>query len=106
MNNNHNPIEAPDGVPPDKLRWRWPLGRSKCAGEIGEFRGSGSRNGGAESMIGAKGLEQKITKVTKCGGREPSGDSGTETGSITVQCVLMEKALEPPRPLRSPSEFG
>jgi hypothetical protein len=57
-------------------------------------------------MIGAKGLEQKITKVTKCGGREPSGDSGTETGSITVQCVLMEKALEPPRPLRSPSEFG
>jgi hypothetical protein len=53
-----------------------------------------------------RGLEQKVTEVTKCGSREPSGDSGGETASITGQRLLVEESLEPPRLLRSLSEFG
>jgi hypothetical protein len=44
-----------------------------------------------------RGIEQKVAKVTKGEAKDLVWSSGQETGSITGQEVLMEKALEPRR---------
>jgi hypothetical protein len=57
-------------------------------------------------VIGATAAWTDGNKANEGESKDPSGSSGRKTVSINGQYVLMEKALEPRRPLRSLSKIG